>query len=284
MRCFSRVNVASVVLNKLEMMLETFLSQYLIVLKGVKVNPLLQSLLLSVIASMISILFFGVIAFFIRKKITNYLENKFLPDFLERLKAKEEAKSNVQHDTWKKQQLWEIKKNAYDSISQCLIKMQRHIEKRLEESKHFHYVFNEHCGQNYINFPEGTPPNVVSEYEWGMEKEIELEEQKYYQKYKTKDFKEAELIRIKQDNKALQELTEQIKKELIYLDQESKPLISYTEELLKHNFYPEKYDPEDGLQDYEYWEGVIEKDKDALARIESKLADLESLHKKEILN
>lgn len=245
-------------------------------------NLLLQSLLPSVIASMISILFFGLIAFCIRKKITNYLENKFLPDFLERLKAKEEAKSNVQHNTWKKQQLWEVKKEAYNSIYQCLLKIQMHIERRLEESKHYQYVFIEHCGYLGVSLHEGYSDSQIDSYIKETEQEIDFEKKQHFLKYKTKDVKNAENARSKQDFDEINKLSLRLKSEVAYLDKNSQPLLNFITELLKDNFHPEMIDPDDDIQEVDFWEHIIAQDEEAIRNIENKLLELEQLRKKEI--
>ncbi|WP_283711052.1 hypothetical protein [Pseudoalteromonas prydzensis] len=172
----------------------------------------------------------------------------------------EGIKDDLAKKTWASQQVWELKKDAYDKIWINLLEMTDYVSERLAVDQKYYEIFINNCGYSGID-PEVYSEEIVKKYDKNAEDEIAIEKEKFNRKYNTEQYiseqKNMKMLYIEN----LKSSIKNIEINSIYLspeiEQVSQFLKSLVDDQFKDNSYTWIISEQEGISEWEWYDHII---------------------------
>ena len=198
----------------------------------------------------------------------------------------EGIRDEIAKRTWASQQVWNIKKDAYDKIWINLLEMKEYASERLTIDGQYFDIFLDNCGHGEVNEDGHSEEELNNYYEYA-EKDISHQKEIFNRKYNTTQYISEQNDKKLQYINNLKNSIKNIEINSIYLSPNITATSLFLTKLVNNQFKDNSYSWEvsenEGISEYEWYEHIIseyEKLLEALKLEMNKVKDLamEELH------
>ncbi|WP_405631349.1 hypothetical protein [Pseudoalteromonas sp. Ld20] len=228
---------------------------------------------------------------------TSYLKKGYLPE-KGKLKALAESYHDIQRQlsantsivegikddlakkTWASQQVWEVKKDAYDKIWINLLEMTDYVSERLAVDQQYYEIFINNCSYRGID-EDIYPEEIVKKYYKDAEDDIAIDKEKFNRKYNTEQYiSEQKNIKM-QYIENLKSSIKNIERNSIYLSPDiekiSQFLKSLVNEQFKDNSYTWEISEQEGMLEWEWYQHIIFEYEKLLEALQKEMKNVKTL-------